>query len=102
MDAKGQVRLIVNYIVCHEDSNREATSTAQETRTDLSARKYRILWHGIRSNKDTWEPRSSLLCKVIDVVWSYESVESVYLNLLANVNVLLANESDKVVHDVKN
>ena len=50
VDAKGQVRLIVNYIVGHEDSNREATSTAQETRTDLSARKYRILWHEFRSN----------------------------------------------------
>ena len=32
----------------------------------------------------------------------YESVESVYRDVLANVNVFVVNDSDKVIHDVKN
>ena len=60
------------------------------------------MWNGIRPKQNTWKSRSSLLCKVLDVVRAYESVESVNPDVLAKLNVLVVNESDKVVHDVKN
>ena len=41
-------------------------------------------------------------CKTLDVVRAYESVESVNPDVLANLNVLVVNESDKVVRDIKN
>ena len=56
----------------------------------------------VSTEQDTWEPCFSLLCKIFDVVRTYKAVESVYSDVLANVSVLVVNESDKVVHDVKN
>ena len=41
-------------------------------------------------------------CKVLDVVRAYESVESVNPDVVSKLNVLVVNESDKVVHDIKN
>ena len=58
MDAEGQVRWVVDYIVGHEDSHREITLMAR-----------------FPPEQDTWESRSSLFRDVPYVVRAYEMME---------------------------
>ena len=102
VDAEGQVRWIVDRIVGHEDPPREATSLAHETRAVPSARKYRIRWLGFPPEQGTWEPRSSLLHEVPDVVRAYESMKPGYPDATAEVNVLVMNENGEAIHCVEN
>ena len=55
---------------------------------------YCILWLGFPPEQDTWKPRSSLRRVLTDAVRSYESIESTYSDVVADVNVLVANESE--------
>ena len=102
MDAEGQVRWIVDRIVGHEDPPREATSSAHVTHAVPSARKYRIRWLGFSPEQDTWEPLSSLLREVPDVVRAYESMEPGNPDTYADVNVLVVNENGEAIHCVEN
>ena len=102
MDAKGQVRWIVDHIADHEDPPRAATSSAHVKRAVPSARKYRIRWLGFPPEQDTWEPRSSLLRKVPDVVRDYESMACGHPDVSIVVNVLAVSENGKATYDVEN
>ena len=84
-----------------EDSHREDL-IARETRAAPFARKHRVRWLGFPPEQDTWEPRSSLLRDVSDVVREYELIEYSYPVLSANVKALIHHESDMVMHDVEN
>ena len=98
MDAEGQVRWIVDHIVGHEDPLRPST---HETRAVPSARTYCIRWLGFPPEQDTWEPRSSLLREVPDVVQAYESMDLGLSDATADVNVLVADENGEAIHCVE-
>ena len=101
VNADGQARWIVNYIVGHDKPHREATVDGSlETCAAPYARKYRIRWLGFPPDQDTWEPRSSLPREIPDVFRAYELMESSYPDTPANDNALVVNESDKAIHDV--
>ena len=67
-----------------------------------SARKYRVRWLGFHPAQDTWQPRSSLVHDVPDVIRAYELMDSSNPDMLANVNALVVNDNDKMTYDVKN
>ena len=83
MDAEGQVRWVVDYIVGHEDSHREITLMAR-----------------FPPEQDTWESRSSLLCEISYVVRAYKLMESSHPVLNVSINAIVVNESDEATHDV--
>ena len=92
------MRWIVDHIVGHEDPPYAST---HEKRAVPSARKYRIRWLGFPPEQDTWEPRSSLLREVPDVVQAYESMDLGLSDATADVNVLVANENGEAIHCVE-
>ncbi|CAH0489286.1 unnamed protein product [Peronospora farinosa] len=102
VDAEGQVRWIVDRIVGHEDPPQPALQSAHEKRAVPSVRRYRVRWLGFPPEQDTWEPRSSLLRDVPDVVLSYEATKSGYSNAGEHANALVTNESGKEIHVVEN
>ncbi|ETP35280.1 hypothetical protein F442_16491 [Phytophthora nicotianae P10297] len=72
VDAAGDIRWIVGYIVAHEDPPR-ASARGSANRTIPIARRFRVHWLGLFPKDDTWEPRSNLLRDVPDVVRDYET-----------------------------
>ncbi|CAI5710142.1 unnamed protein product [Peronospora destructor] len=71
VDSVGDVRWIVDHIVGHEDPPR--ASSAPPSSRISSARRYRVRWLGFPPKEDSWEPRTSLLREIPDVVHDYES-----------------------------
>ncbi|CAI5728464.1 unnamed protein product [Peronospora destructor] len=71
VDSAGDVRWIVDHIVGHEDPPR--ASSAPPSSRISSARRYRVRWLGFPPEEDSWEPRTSLLREIPDVVHDYES-----------------------------
>ncbi|CAI5704106.1 unnamed protein product [Peronospora effusa] len=102
VDAERQVRWIVDRIVGHEDPPQPLLQSAHEKRAVPSVRRYRVRWLGFPPEQDTWEPRSSLLRDVPDVVLSYEATKSDYSKAGEHANALVTNESDKEIHVVGN
>ena len=105
MDAKGQVRWIVDRIVGHEDHIREVAPSDHETRAVETVRKYRIRWIGFPPEQDMCKPRSLILPDVPDVVRAYESIESDYPDQTADMNVLVVHDVENgncVIHSVEN
>ncbi|KAE8969139.1 hypothetical protein PR002_g27525 [Phytophthora rubi] len=77
VDSAGDTRWIVDHIVPHEDPPRATPRTrvrtsSPATRGIPAARRYRGRWLGFPPDGDTWEPRSTLLRDVPDVVREYE------------------------------
>ncbi|KAE9289093.1 hypothetical protein PR003_g25646, partial [Phytophthora rubi] len=77
VDSAGDTRWIVDHIVAHEDPPRATSRTRIRTRDQASrgipvARRYGVRWLGFPPDDDTWEPRSTLLRDVPDVVREYE------------------------------
>ena len=75
---------------------------ARETRAVPSACKYCVRWLGFPLGQDTWEPRSSLLRDVPDVVRAYELMGSFHPDMLAKFDALIHHESKMVMQDVEN
>ncbi|KAE9188405.1 hypothetical protein PF002_g25319 [Phytophthora fragariae] len=77
VDSAGDTRWIVDHIVAHEDPPRATPLTRVRTRSPATrgipaARRYRVRWLGFPPDDDTWEPRSTLLRDVPDLVGEYE------------------------------
>ncbi|KAE8878438.1 hypothetical protein PF003_g37394 [Phytophthora fragariae] len=77
VDSAGDTRWIVDHIVPHEDPPRATPRTrvrtsSPATRGIPAARRYWGHWLGFPPDGDTWEPRSTLLRDVPDVVREYE------------------------------
>ncbi|KAE8971040.1 hypothetical protein PF010_g28085 [Phytophthora fragariae] len=77
VDSAGDTRWIVDHIVAHEDPSRVTSRTRIRTSDQASrgipaGRRYRVRWLGFPADDDTWEPRSTLLRDVPDVVREYE------------------------------
>ncbi|KAE9214781.1 hypothetical protein PF004_g14941 [Phytophthora fragariae] len=77
VDSAGDTRWIVDHIVAHEDSPRATPrirnrTSDQSTRGIPAAWRYRVRWLGFPPDDNTWEPRSTLLRDVPDVVREYE------------------------------
>ncbi|KAE9332822.1 hypothetical protein PR003_g14329 [Phytophthora rubi] len=91
IDSAGDTRWIVDHIVAHEDPPRATPRTrvrtsSPTTRGIPAARRYRVRWLGFPSDDDTWEPRSTLLRDVPDVVREYEDEIATFADLAVTVN----------------
>ncbi|CAI5726883.1 unnamed protein product [Peronospora destructor] len=71
VDSAGDVCWFVDHIVGHEDPPR--ASSAPPSSRISSARRYLARWLGFPPEEDSWEPRTSLLREIPDVVHDYES-----------------------------
>ena len=73
MDAEGQIRWIVGYIVGHEDPHREAASMGFHIRASIV-----FDGSGFLPKINMWESHFSRLRDIPDVVRAYELVDSSY------------------------
>uniref|UniRef100_A0AAV1TSN5 Chromo domain-containing protein n=1 Tax=Peronospora matthiolae TaxID=2874970 RepID=A0AAV1TSN5_9STRA len=84
VDEKCQKRWFLERLLSHETTHIVATP---------SARKYRVRWLGFPPEQDTWEPRSSLLRDVPNVLREYESVHTLCSDLFDELSVLAVSEN---------
>ena len=85
----------------HKDPPRDVKMSAHETPAVGIARKYCIRWIWLLREQDTWEPHSSLLHDVPDVV-RHISPWSRYPDAVTDVNILVVNENGKETQEVEN
>ncbi|KAE9323265.1 hypothetical protein PF008_g17412 [Phytophthora fragariae] len=85
----------MDHIVAHEDTPRATPRTrvrtsSPATRGIPAARRYQVRWLGFPLDDNTWEPRSTLLWDVPDVVREYEdeiaSENAIVADLVATKN----------------
>uniref|UniRef100_A0AAV1UUW9 Integrase catalytic domain-containing protein n=1 Tax=Peronospora matthiolae TaxID=2874970 RepID=A0AAV1UUW9_9STRA len=69
-------------------------SSRLHERTVSTARKYRVRWLGFPPDRDTWEPCSSLLRDIPEVVRAYESVHTLGPDSVDELSVLTVSENE--------
>ncbi|KAE8963198.1 hypothetical protein PR001_g29450 [Phytophthora rubi] len=100
VDSAGDMRWIVDHIVAHEDPRRATPRTHTRannlaTRGIPAARRYRVRCRGFSPDDDTWEPCSTLLWDVRDVVREYEDENATVSDLAASENANDHAQEDK-------